>query len=93
MPKPHMVALRVIESSLPGEGVAQLPQHVFGALQMHHGSRIEVISVKDESLVVKALPDPIHTEDGIRMRRTDLQRLGVRDGEGVAIQKSRRREK
>jgi hypothetical protein len=85
-----MVALRVIESSLPGEGVARIPQHVFAALQMHPGSNIQVISSKESSVVLRALPDPIHTEDGIRMRRADLLRLGVDEGEGVAIQKTRR---
>jgi hypothetical protein len=84
-----MVALRVIESSLPGQGVAQIPQHVFGALQMRHGSRIRVISVREEEIVLSALPDPIHTEEGIRMRRGDIRSLGVEEGDGVAVRRAR----
>jgi hypothetical protein len=88
VPKPHVIALRVIESSLPGEGVAQIPQHVFGALGLKHGARIAVIA-RDRSLHLVARPDPIHTEDGIRMRKADLSRLAVEEGDGVAVQRTR----
>lgn len=83
--KPRMVTMRVIESSLPGEGIARIPEESFRELRIKPGDRVQVEAPLKGKVEVVAYADSIYTVNGIRLRRVDLQRLGISEGEGVMV--------
>lgn len=87
MPRPRtrIITLRIIESSLPGEGIARIPAAALEELNISKGDKIVVESPDLKKVVVKAYPDTIYTLNGIRMRRADIHRIGLEEGDGVVV--------
>lgn len=80
-----MVTMRVIKSSLPGDGVVRIPEDSFSELRIRPGDRVRVEAPLKGSFEAVALADSIYTVNGIRVRGADMERLGVPEGEGVMV--------
>jgi formylmethanofuran dehydrogenase subunit D len=83
--KSRMVTMRVIASSLPGDGVVRIPEDSFKELKIKPGDKVSIEAPLKGRVEAVALADSIYTVNGIRIRHMDLERLGIGEGDGVMV--------
>jgi len=76
------VGLRVLLSTVEGQGKAKLNADAFGELQLSQGDRITV-TFGGKSIVVEAYSDPIYVAGAIRLMAKDVAALGANEGSVV----------
>ena len=81
------VNFKVIESKIDAVGgIARIHEEILEHLEIEEGKEVQVFSNESEkAVIVELTADKLIGKDAISLRRKDLERLGVKEGDMVHI--------